>query len=65
MVYFHAKNPTLGNFGGLGMKKMLVFYFHLEYFTVIWYFYGRLEYLRRFGIFFSFWYAVPRRIWQP
>jgi hypothetical protein len=27
--------------------------------------YGHLDYLRPFGIFFPFWFVVPRKIWQP
>jgi hypothetical protein len=30
------------NFGGLGMKKLLYFCGHLEYFTAIWYIFGHL-----------------------
>jgi hypothetical protein len=34
-------------------------YGHLVYFVAIWYI------LLPFGIFFPFWYVVPRQIWQP
>jgi hypothetical protein len=36
-------------------------------FTTIWYIvrpFG-IFYIRLFGIFFQFWYVVPRKIWQP
>jgi hypothetical protein len=49
------------------MEDVGIFYGHLVHFTVfcnryfmdIWY--G----LCAFGIFFPFWYFVPRKIWQP
>jgi hypothetical protein len=41
-------------------RKMLVnILLNLEYFMIIWYI------LWPFGIFLPFWYAVPRKIWQP
>jgi hypothetical protein len=36
-----------------------IFYGHLVYFVAIWCI------LLLFGIFFPFWYVVPRKIWQP
>jgi hypothetical protein len=36
-----------------------LFYGYFAYFVAIWYI------LWLFGIFFSFWYVVPRKIWQP
>jgi hypothetical protein len=35
-----------------------IFYGHLVYFMVIWYT------CWSFGIFFPFWYVLPRKIWQ-
>jgi hypothetical protein len=40
---FKPKNPNLGKIlEGLGIKKVGMFYGHLEYITTIWYFYGHL-----------------------
>jgi hypothetical protein len=44
---------------GLGMKNVCIFSGHLVYFMAIWNIFGQLE------AFFLFWYAVPRKIWQP
>jgi hypothetical protein len=50
---------------GVATEDVGIFYYHLVYFTAIWYV------LWQFGIFCgnlvhfsSFWYAVPRKIWQ-
>jgi hypothetical protein len=67
MVFFQTKNPNLGKFLRVLQWKMLVdfmavrsilrpfgvFCGHMNYFMFIWY------------TFFSFWYFVPRKIWQP
>jgi hypothetical protein len=68
MEYFQNKNFNLGNFLGpcngrcmyLGINydPFGLIYGHLVYFMVIWCI------LWSFGIFFSFWYDVPRKIWQ-
>jgi hypothetical protein len=51
---------------GLAMADVDIFYGPSDYFTAIWYillpfgiFYGYLVYVS------PFWYAVPRKIWQP
>jgi hypothetical protein len=49
MAYFQTKNPNLGQFWRVMQWNMLV------YFVAIW----------LFGIFFPFWFFVPRQIWQP
>jgi hypothetical protein len=67
MVCFQTKNHNFGkNLEGLGMKNVVLFYDHLEYFTAIWYnlwplgiVCGHLVYFLRFGMF------GPRKIWQP
>jgi hypothetical protein len=67
MVYFHSKNPNLGNLESLEMENIGIFYGRLEHFTAvfgifiaIWYFCGHLVY------FSQLWYIVSRRkIWQP
>jgi hypothetical protein len=41
------------------MEHVGIFYGYLVYFVFIWYI------LWLFGIFFPFWYVVPRKIWQP
>jgi hypothetical protein len=67
MVEFQTKNPNLGKFWKVLQWEMMVFfmailsilqsngifYGHLVHFVVIWY------------ILPVFWYAVPRKIWQP
>jgi hypothetical protein len=49
------------------MEDVGLFYGHLVYFTAIWYTYivAIWYILWLFGIFTPFWYAVPRKIWQP
>jgi hypothetical protein len=68
MVYFQTKNPNLGKFRSVLERKMLV------NFMAIWsislpygIFYGHLVYFVAIlvPIFFPFWYAVQRKIWQP
>jgi hypothetical protein len=66
MACFQTKNPNLGKSWKDMQWQMLVylwsfgpFYDHLVYFVAIWY------NLWTFGIFFPFWYVVPRKIWQP
>jgi hypothetical protein len=57
---FQTKNFYLGKFlEGLAMEVVGLFDGDLVYFTNIWYI------LWLFGIFFPFWYVVPRKIWQP
>jgi hypothetical protein len=59
-MYFQTKNQNLGNFlRVLAMEDVGIFHGHLVNFTAIWYI------LWTFGIFFTFWYLVPRKIWQP
>jgi hypothetical protein len=55
MEHFQTKNPNLGTFWRDLKWAMLVYvsYCHLVYFTAI---------LWPFGIFFPFWYFVPRKI---
>jgi hypothetical protein len=62
MVYFQKKSD-LGKFRSISQKQMLVI------FTAKWsislpfgIFLGAFDH---FGIFFPFWYVVPRKIWQP
>jgi hypothetical protein len=65
---FSNQNPILGKFWRVLFWKILVYFMatvyncqlpigkfngHLLHFVVIWY------------IFFSFWFIVPRKIWQP
>jgi hypothetical protein len=50
------KFPVWINFGG---SCNGIFYGHLVHFTAIWYI------LWSFSIFSTFWYVVPRKIWQP
>jgi hypothetical protein len=67
IVSFQTKNPNLGKFWrALERKKLIyilgpfgIFNEYLGYFRNIWYS------LSSFGIFFWFWYQVPRKIWQP
>jgi hypothetical protein len=58
MAYFQTKNPNLNEFGGIAMEGFGIFNGHLVYFKAIlmlsWYIFPPL-----------FWYAVPRKIWQP
>jgi hypothetical protein len=59
---------NLGKFWRVLQWKMLVdvIYGHLVYFTAICYTlwpFGIILWF--FGIFFQFWYVVPRKIWQP
>jgi hypothetical protein len=61
--------PNLGTFWmALEWKTLLrlpilllfgIFNYHLVYFTAIW------HSLWSFATFFSFWYVVARKIWQP
>jgi hypothetical protein len=62
--------------GGIIYGQFGTFYGRLVHFMAVWYilwpfdiFYGRLVYfkvdLRPFGVFLSFWYIEPRKIWQP
>jgi hypothetical protein len=60
MLYFKTENSHLGKFWRVLQLKMMVYFIDI------------LSILPRFGIFcgnlvyFSrFWYAVPRKIWQP
>jgi hypothetical protein len=67
MVCFQTKNPNLGKFWRVLLRKLLeycmtiwsilrslkIFYGHLVYFVAIWY------------IFSPFWFCGPRKIWQP
>jgi hypothetical protein len=71
MVYFLTENPHSGKiwrvlqwkitvyFGQFSRHLVYFTYCPLVYFVVIWYI------LWSFGIFSPFWYAVPRKIWQP
>jgi hypothetical protein len=54
IVCFQTKYPNLGKFWRALEWKMLVFYGHLEYFTVIWYI------LWPFGKVVVIWYIFPR-----
>jgi hypothetical protein len=63
---FKPKIPILVNLEVLEMENVVLFYYHLEYFTAIWYnllpfgiVCGHLVYFLRFGMF------GPRKIWQP
>jgi hypothetical protein len=48
------------------LRPNCIVYCHLVYFVVIWYIFSILAYFTTFfGIFFPFWYFVPRKIWQP
>jgi hypothetical protein len=44
---------------GLVLEDVGIFRGHFVYFTAKWYI------LWSFGIYFLFWYDVPRKIWQP
>jgi hypothetical protein len=49
------------------MEDVGIFYSYLVYFTTIWSIlwpFG-IHMLLLFDTFFPFWYAVPRKIWQP
>jgi hypothetical protein len=71
MVYFQTKNTTLGNFlDCLAIKefgkfwsvlqlKNLVNFIAISYILML---FG--IFCSQFGIFFQFWYVVPRKIWQ-
>jgi hypothetical protein len=66
MVYFKPKIPIWVNFGGLAMEDGGIFYGYYAYFTAFWVYFMAVGYIfNQFGIFFPFWYAVPRKIWQP
>jgi hypothetical protein len=55
IVYFQTKTSQFGQILEGRAKEVAVvgiFYGHLIYFVVIWYF-------------SPFWYVVPRKIWQP
>jgi hypothetical protein len=79
MVYFQTKNPNLGKIPKRScngrcwyfiiivsvLQPNGIFYGHLVHLVVIWYIFPVLVYFSRFGIFFPFWYIVPRKIWQP
>jgi hypothetical protein len=56
MEYFQAKNPTLGKFLRATIGKVW-------YILFLWQF-GNLCSGKN-GIYFPFWYIVPRKIWQP
>jgi hypothetical protein len=61
VVCFQTINPTLGKF----WRALLVYftYGHLVHYTVFYYILWTFGAVR--GIFFPFWYFVPREIWQP
>jgi hypothetical protein len=66
MLYFQTKNCNWGKFWGSCngkcwyiLRTFGLCYGHLIYSMVIWYI------LWPFGIFSSFWYVTPRKIWQP
>jgi hypothetical protein len=62
MAYFQTKNPNLGKFG-----KVLHYIFngHFVYFTAKWNTLWPFTYIVHLvlGIFFPFWYLVPRKVW--
>jgi hypothetical protein len=64
LVYFQTKNPNLGKFW-----KVLhgIFNGHFVYFTAKWNTLWPFTYIVHLvlGIFFPFWYLVPRKVWQP
>jgi hypothetical protein len=47
------------------MEDVGKLYGHLVYFVVIGYSSLPFGMYRSFGVFFTFWYIVPRKIWQP
>jgi hypothetical protein len=63
MIYFQTQNSNLGKFCRLFQWKMFVYFwtFGLPYCHFIFF----VAILVPFGIFFPFWYVVPRKIWQP
>jgi hypothetical protein len=66
MVRFQTKNPNLGKFWrALGMKKVGIFYGHLELITSIWYMLCPFSNLVANGYISRFWYFKCRKIWQP
>jgi hypothetical protein len=65
-LFLNQKNQFGHFFEGLGMENVYIFYYHLDYFTAIWYnlwqcdiVCGHLVYFSHFGIF------GPGKIWQP
>jgi Zn-dependent protease with chaperone function len=58
---FNTKNPDLGTLWRVLQLKMLIYFMAISsmYFTAKWYI------LWLFGVFFLFWYVLPRKIWQP
>jgi hypothetical protein len=80
MVYFQTKSAILGKFWSVLQSKMLanfmeilsilmpfcIFCGHFVYFAAILYILRPFcIFCGHFDIFFPFWSAVPRKIWQP
>jgi hypothetical protein len=73
IVYFQTKNPNLGKFWSVLQWKMLVNFtafwsllrpFGIFYAHLVCIFCGHFGTFSCFGVFFPFWYFVPRKIWQ-
>jgi hypothetical protein len=56
-----SKNTNLGKFWNVLQCKMLVFF--MATLPILWP--NGIGIIWTFGICFPFWYAVPRKIWQP
>jgi hypothetical protein len=68
MVCFLTKNPNFGKFWRVLQWKMLVYMYNggLVHFTVFCYISWTFGIVRGNLVYFStFWYFVPRKIWQP
>jgi hypothetical protein len=68
MFVFKPKIQIWVNFGGsCNGRWWCIFYGHLVHFTVFCYILSTFGIVRgnMYGIFFPFWYFVPRTIWQP
>jgi hypothetical protein len=66
MVYLKSKKTNFGTFQQTLEQKFLVYFAAIWYFKVIWCILW--PFINIFGYlidFFTFWYVVPRKIWQP
>jgi hypothetical protein len=63
MAFFQTKKSHFGQIlEGLAIEGVGIFYVHLVYIIAI--LSSFCIFLWLFGIFFPFWYALPRKIWQ-
>jgi hypothetical protein len=67
MARFQTKNRNLGKLCRIWQWKVLVYF--MDIWSLLWpfdVFYGHLvNFMSIWYIFFTFWYVVPRKIWQP